>query len=125
MLFFFRFDNVLQIKLFSEVAGDAFVGGVDGIYFATKGGGPEGGYLQTLGGNVLSCERNWGSTSFKVELILPMPAILILKPNVVGYKIRLARENTNEVKLAWDEKVVDEWVIKNYFSDIYEKLVNN
>ncbi len=48
-------QQIYQRRMFSEVGGD-----IEGTYYETYGGGPEGGYVVTSELQVYEVSRNWG-----------------------------------------------------------------
>lgn len=74
-----EYDECYSASVFSEVAGASFRN-VDGIYIQQYGGGPEGGLLFSVNGNVYNVNREW-SEPFTMKKIDGNPRFVVKSEN--------------------------------------------
>lgn len=68
-----EWQQIYQRRMFSEVGGD-----IEGTYYETYGGGPEGGYVVTSDSRVYKVDRNWGKP-WTIHL-MPSNCVLHVRP---------------------------------------------
>jgi hypothetical protein len=112
-----EYENVYGIQLFSDVAGPDFKT-VDGVYFPTFGGGPEGGYVWSADGFLYFVRRDW----FQPFTMKKISYRLVMCEESSGYELpRIRRLNEGE-EMREDEF---EFLVEGAYADIYDQAMAN
>ena len=74
-----EYNECYSASVFSEVAGTSFRN-VDGIFIEQYGGGPQGGLLFSVNGNVYDVNREW-SEPFTMKKIVGNPRFVVKSEN--------------------------------------------
>ena len=103
-----EYEQCMSVYVFSEVAGYGYKK-VDGIHIQTYCGGPEGGYLMSVAGQLYSVHRNWG-IPFELTKI---EGTLVLQTEGDPDRIRLVKVGEelleDEIEFDWEEWHQEKW----------------
>jgi hypothetical protein len=103
-----EYEQAMSVYVFSEVAGYGYKK-FDGIHVQTHCGGPEGGYLMSIAGQLYSVHRDWG-IPFELTKI---EGTLVLQTEGDPDRIRLVKVGEelleDEIEFDWEEWHQEKW----------------
>lgn len=103
-----EYQQCMSVYVFSEVAGFGYKN-VDGIHLQTYCGGPEGGYLMSVTGQLYTVHRDWGVPF----TLTPIEGTLVLITEGDPDRIRLLKVGEelleDETEFEWEEWHQEKW----------------
>jgi hypothetical protein len=115
-----EYKTCYSVQVFSKVAGSDFAK-FDGVYIQTYGGGPEGGYLFSVDGNLYSVKRDW----FK-------PFDMIFMTKIKSNEARLVSKDVDQDQIRFlrsseQEPLPDEtyFDVEERFQDLWQEAQLN